>query len=79
MPFTRRPTGFENPADYVFLYDGKDVGRCYRGHFGMTGNGWRWSIYETSLCGIEETLDLAQEKFKEAFLREFKSSDRGSR
>ncbi len=68
MTFTRRLTGFENPADFVFSYEGKDVGRCYRDHFGMQGQGWRWSIYETNLCGIEETLDTAQEKFKAAFL-----------
>ncbi|HWV44152.1 hypothetical protein [Pseudorhodoplanes sp.] len=68
MTFTRKATGFENPADYEFLFNGEKVGRCYRGNFGSTGKGWRWSVYGTNLCGIEETLDVAQEKFKEAFL-----------
>lgn len=65
--FTRKPTGLGNPADYEFLCNGVKVGRCYRGMFGMNGQSWRWSIYGTSLCGIEDTLDLAQEKFKAAF------------
>lgn len=67
MTFTRRPTGLGNPADYEFLHEGKAVARCYRSHFGMRGQGWRWSIYGTSLAGIEETLDAAQERFKEAY------------
>ncbi len=68
MTFTRRPTNFENPADYIFLYEGKDVGRCYRGLFGTNEQAWRWSIYGTTRSGIEKTLDIAQEKFKAAFL-----------
>lgn len=68
MSFTLRRTGFENPDDYVFKFNGVDVGRCYRGSFGMHGDGWRWSIYGTNLTGIEDSLEAAQEKFKAVYL-----------
>lgn len=75
--FTRRPTGFSNPADYVFMYRGKDVGRCYRGLFGMSGQKWLWTIYSPIKdCGVpdkghEETLEAAQEAFKSSYLKMF--------
>lgn len=66
MSYTRRPTGFENPDDYVFLYDGKEVGRCYRGLFASV-EGWLWTIYGSNISGIEESLEVAQERFKETY------------
>jgi hypothetical protein len=67
MAFTRIPTGFENPDDWIFRYNGKDVGRCYRGKFGMNQDGWRWSIYGSNRSGIEGSLEAAEAAFKRAF------------
>lgn len=76
--FTRVPTNLGNPADYVFRYKGKDVGRCYRSHFGMTvGQAWLWTIYSAkTIPGIAErghadTLEQAQDDFKENYLKMF--------
>jgi hypothetical protein len=54
--FTRAPTGFSNPDDWIFRFDGKDIGRCYAGQFGTNQNRWRWSIYGTNLMGMEDSL-----------------------
>lgn len=73
--FTRRLTwpDEDRPDDWVFLYKGKDVGRCYRRH----QTDWLWTIYSPRKApgvaerGYEESLGAAQEKFKTNFLKMF--------
>jgi len=70
MTFTMRRTWPEHPEkeDYVFRFNGKDVGRCYLGRF-TEGDRWRWTIYGTNLGTLEPTLDDAKARFKESFQR----------
>jgi hypothetical protein len=71
MTFTMRRTWPENPDsanDYVFAFNGREVGRCYIGRFAGRDQ-WRWTIYGTNLGTLEPTLDDAKAKFKEAFGR----------
>ena len=53
--------------DYVFRVDGKDAGRCYFMRAAGSRDVWRWTIYGSSLAGMEETLGEAQRRFKEAY------------
>jgi hypothetical protein len=45
----------------------RDVGRCYRTRAAGSRDVWLWRVYGTSRGGMEETLDEAKRKFKEAF------------
>jgi hypothetical protein len=78
--FTRRRTwpDEDRPHDWVFIYKGKNVGRCYRSSFGMTvGTSWLWTIYSPkTIPGIAErghagTLEQAQEDFKANYRKMF--------
>jgi hypothetical protein len=71
MTYTMRQTWPHNPdrEDYVFRFNGKDVGRCYFARFADCKDLWRWTVYGTNLAGLELTLDDAKAKFKEAFER----------
>jgi hypothetical protein len=80
--FTRRITWPDNPDsrdDYVFRFNGYDVGRCHIQ--GMAGNQrkWTWAIYfgcaycaarrlaAVPLDGAADTLEGAQAQFKACF------------
>lgn len=80
--YTRRPTWPEEPGrtdDYVFRYDGVDVGRCYLR--GLTGGEqkWWWTVYIAGsgrasqrvpgipIEGSADTIEQAQAAFKQSF------------
>lgn len=69
--FTRRLTwpDEDRPHDWILRYKGKDVGRCYAGHFGTLGRAWLWTIYGSSERGHAKSLAEAEQAFKQAFLR----------
>src|ERR1044071_9034910 len=85
MPhYTRRLTRLSdppNPNDFVFLCDGIEVGRCMLERLAGATEKWTWTIYITGLgrpnrsvegipiVGAADTLDQAQENFKNAFER----------
>lgn len=80
--YSRRPTAFGGetvPNDFIFRYDGADVGRCYlRGLTGGTSKWW-WTIYITGpgrpsqrvpgipIEGSADTIEQAQDAFKVNF------------
>jgi hypothetical protein len=55
--------------DWILRVNGEAIGRCYAGKFGMHGEAWRWSIYGTSLAGIEPSLGEAEAAFKRAYVK----------
>ena len=57
----------DSPNDYVFCADGKDAGRCYLMRASFQRDVWRWSVYGSSSGGMEDTLEDAQQRFKEAY------------
>ena len=62
MTFTMRRTWPDKPdsaSDYVFAFNGREVGRCYVGRFAARDR-WRWTIYGTNLGTLERTLDDAK-------------------
>jgi hypothetical protein len=69
MTYTMRRTWPDDPdrEDYVFRFNGEDVGRCYLARFADSKDFWRWTIYGTNLGSLELTLDDAKAKFKKAF------------
>jgi hypothetical protein len=71
MTYTMRRTWPDDPdrEDYVFRFNGEEVGRCYRARFADCKDLWRWTVYGTNLAGLELTLDDAKAKFKAAFER----------
>jgi hypothetical protein len=80
LQFSLRPAGLsDDPNDFVFRCNGVDVGRCYLRHLTGDREKWSWSIYigihvkrtveGIPLAGYADTLDLAQQQFREAFGR----------
>jgi hypothetical protein len=78
LNFGLRPAGFsDDPNDHVFRCNGVDVGRCYRRFLTGDREQWSWSIYigmhvkrtieGIPLAGYADSLDLAQQQFREAF------------
>jgi hypothetical protein len=61
------PDNPESPNDFVFRYDGVDVGRCYLTRAAGSRDVWLWTVYGTSRGGMEDALDEAKRKFKETF------------
>jgi hypothetical protein len=71
----------DDPSDYVFRCNGVDVGRCYLRRLAGDREKWSWSIYlgihvkrtveGIPLAGYADSLDLAQQQFREAFGRLF--------
>jgi hypothetical protein len=58
----------DSPNDFTFLYDGKEVGRCYLTHIGGSGRtAWLWVVYRTSIKEFADTLAETQAKFKAAY------------
>lgn len=67
--FTMRRTWPDEPSrteDFVFRFNGKDVGRCYF-HRTPVGDRWHWTMYGSSAHGDAISLEFAQEEFKIAF------------
>jgi hypothetical protein len=79
MHYTMKPSGLGRPDDYVFRYDGLDVGRCYLKTIAANEQRWVWSIYiglyvkakpEAMMTGgMADTLEQAQLEFRETFDR----------
>ena len=71
MPrYTMRLTWPDDPDrlnDYVFCVDGKESGRCYFMLAAFQREVWRWSVYGSASGGMEDTLEEAQRKFKQAY------------
>src|ERR1041384_2713133 len=82
---TRRPTCLNDPHDpddFVFLCDGLDVGRCKLELLAGAIQKWTWTIYIAGgpgrpsrsvdgipIVGTADTLEQAQQYFKDAFER----------
>jgi hypothetical protein len=56
----------ESTDDFVFLIDGKESGRCYFTRASNNRDLWLWTVYGSSVGGMEDTLEEAQAKFKRA-------------
>lgn len=77
MTFTRRQTWPNKADDYVLLYNGIDVGRCYLRRMSDQKEWWGWTIYTGThikkmpegvpTSGLSLDLDEALEQFKSAF------------
>lgn len=75
--FTRRalssrlvpPPPGAGPHDWMFLIDGREAGRCYRTLRPGKVWVWHWTLFETPAAGDADTLDSAQEAFRDAFGR----------
>ena len=52
--------------DYVFRIDGRDAGRCYLTTAAHAQRVWLWTVYGTPRGGMEESLETAQRRFKDA-------------
>jgi hypothetical protein len=52
-----------DPEDYQVIKNGEDVGRMYRTKV-PAGVRWVWTIYGTSISGVEETREAAMAVWK---------------
>jgi hypothetical protein len=81
MPkYSRRLTGLSDiPNDFVFRYNGHDVGRCYLREMSGSSTFWSWTIFigwtiskipdDIPVSGAAETIERAQEQFRASFDR----------
>jgi hypothetical protein len=80
MAYTVRPTWPDQPRrtdDYVFRYNGVDVGRTYGDRFAGNVLAWRWTIYlgrhvrrtvdGVSVTGLADTPEEAKAQFRASF------------
>jgi len=83
--YTRRLTRLSDPPDpndFIFLCDGLDVGRCKLEMLAGAIQKWTWTLYIAGgpgrpsrsvegipIVGTADTLDQAQQYFKDAFER----------
>ena len=67
MRFTTRPTVLRRPNDFIFRVAGRDAGRCYQMVAAGSRLVWHWTVYGRSTSGMEDTLEEAQARFKQAF------------
>src|ERR1051325_804559 len=83
--YTRRLTRLSDPPDpndFIFLCDGLDVGRCKLEMLAGAVQKWTWTIYigggpgrpsrsveGIPIVGTADTLEQAQQYFKDAFER----------
>lgn len=65
--------GENRPNDYVFRVNGKDSGRCYLSTASGAREVWLWTVYGRHARGMEDTLEQAQRRFKEATASSFSS------
>ena len=78
--YPRRLTGLsENPKDFIFRHNGRDVGRCGLRLLSNNERRWSWTIYigkevkalipGVPTAGYASTLDEAKEQFRKSFER----------
>lgn len=80
QPYSLRRTRLSDEADtqdFVIRWNGRDVGRVYRGKFAQRDL-WQWTIYMIDgarriegvpIQGLAETLDEAKAEFRSSFDR----------
>jgi hypothetical protein len=74
-----RKTRPDRPNDWLFVYNGRDVGRCCRRSIAGGELRWHWSIFVGThirrlvngvpIAGHAETLDRADQQFQASFER----------